>query len=174
MRLTALAAFALGSNHVIAQQRCERGAAQLQAAGERFEDNGDGTVTDRTSKLMWARCSTGQAWADGRCTGTAGVYPWQSAAEQAVQINRQGTYFYNDWRLPQLRELAMLVERDCTNPRLNLTLFPDTPEGVYWTSTSRPGTNDSSFAYAFDFGAAGLTYQAKEQRGHVRLVRGSQ
>jgi hypothetical protein len=157
-----------------AQQRCELGATFESTPTERFEDNGDGTVTDRQSKLMWTRCSAGQKWTSGSCSGTAGSYAWSAAEQVVTEVNLTGTYFYSDWRVPQLRELSTLVERRCSNPRVNLTLFPNTPPGVYWTATSRPGTRDLGFAYVLDFGTEGIDYRAKEQQSHVRLVRRAQ
>jgi hypothetical protein len=171
---TFLIATLLACAHAQAQQRCELDASFESTPTERFEDNGDGTVTDRQSKLMWTRCSAGQQWAAGTCAGTPAAYAWNAAEQLVTEVNLAGTYFFSDWRIPQLKELSTLVERRCSNPRVNLNVFPNTPPGIYWTATSRPGTRDQAFAYVLDFGNEGIDYRAKEQASHVRLVRRAQ
>lgn len=174
VQATCLIATLLACIPVLAQQRCDLDASYQSTPTERFEDNGDGTVTDRQSKLMWTRCSAGQKWTAGNCSGMAGSYAWNAAEELVSEVNLAGTYFYSDWRVPQLRELSMLVERRCSNPRVNLIVFPNTPSGLYWTATSRPGTRDQAFAYVLDFGNEGIDYRAKDQQSYVRLVRRAQ
>ena len=101
-----------------AQQACSDGKSSLPP--ERFQDNGDGTVTDMESKLMWMRCSGGQQWHGNRCVGAAGAYGWNAARQHAETISRDGGAFFADWRLPSLRELASITDRGCENPRTNL------------------------------------------------------
>jgi hypothetical protein len=163
----------------LAQQVCD-GASGLPdgrpAATARFLDNADGTVTDKESKLMWMRCSAGQAWAPemGRCKGEVDRLSWAAAQSLASDVNRRGSFFFSDWRVPQLRELATITERACANPRVNLAVFPGTEAGDYWSATSRPGTRDETFAYALSFGAAGIAYRPKDEAQRVRLVRTAQ
>lgn len=82
--------------------------------------------------------------------------------------------FFNDWRLPSLRELATISERRCRNPRLNVSVFPDSPSRPYWSASSRPGGADESAAYALDFGDEGVQLLPKESPNLVRLVRSAQ
>jgi Protein of unknown function (DUF1566) len=170
----AAVAVLLASSSVLAQQRCEADPSLQSTPTARFEDHGDGTVTDRQLKLMWTRCSAGQTWAAGTCSGQAGTYTWEAAGRLASELNQRGSYFYSDWRLPQLRELATLIERACSSPRVNLSVFPNTPAGIYWSATPRPGAQDPSSAYALGFGSDGVEYQAKDVQSHVRLVRRAQ
>ena len=79
--------------------------------------------------------------------------------------------FFNDWRLPSVRELATISERRCRNPRLNLSVFPDSPARPYWSASLRPGGADESAAYGLDFGDAGVQLLPKESPNLVRLVR---
>jgi Protein of unknown function (DUF1566) len=88
-----------------------------------------------------------------------------------VEINRLGNFFFNDWRLPQLRELATITERQCKNPRINLAVFPQTPPANYWTASSRPNQNPAGFAFALAFDVEGIRYADKQDALHVRLVR---
>lgn len=153
----------------MAQQSCNGGTSSLPAA--RFQDNGDGTVTDVESKLMWMRCPSGQQWRDGRCTGAAAAYGWSAAQQQAEQVSRDGAAFYNDWRVPALRELATITDRGCENPRTNLAVFPGTPAAPFWSSTARPGESAGERVLALSFGAEGVVLARKDERFHLRLVR---
>jgi len=152
-----------------AQQTCIASQSTLQVT--RFRDNGDGTVTDVDSKLMWMRCPSGQSWVDTRCTGQAIAYNWSEAVREASKLNRSGDAFFNDWRLPALRDLATITDRGCENPRTNLLLFPGTPASAFWTSTPRPGGKSEDLAFALSFGAEGVLAAPKDERFYVRFVR---
>jgi hypothetical protein len=151
------------------QQTCVAGQSSLQLT--RFLDNGDGTVTDVDSKLMWMRCPSGQTWVDAQCTGQVTAFNWPDAVREANQMNRNGDAFFNDWRLPALRDLATITDRGCENPRTNLTLFPGTPSSVFWTATPRPGGKSEDLAFALSFGAEGVLAASKDERFFVRFVR---
>ena len=154
-----------------AEQQCDTTLYPLSAPSERFADNGDGTVSDNETGLMWMRCSAGQQWAAGRCNGEATEHSWDSSKTVTDDVNRGGSFFFNDWRVPRLPELATIAERQCKDPRINLDVFPDTPPSIYWTTSKRPGAGNKRFAYAMDFGAQGVLRLPTEQRHLVRLVR---
>jgi hypothetical protein len=154
-----------------AEQVCDTTTFPESAPVSRFQDNGDGTVTDETTQLTWMRCSAGQVWSEGTCNGAPDPRDWTSATAYADEVNRTGAFFFTDWRLPKLPELASLVERDCAGPRINLTVFPKTPSRTYWTTTRRPGTADEAGRYTLDFGADGVALQMEEKAHLVRLVR---
>lgn len=149
---------------------CVRGEAVSMPAA-RFRDNGDGTVTDIESKLMWMRCSMGQRWQSGACIGTAGAVTWRDAQGHADQVNLDGGASFSDWRLPSLRELATITARECVRPRTNLVVFPGTATAAYWSATARPGEASGERAYALGFGADGVLAARKDERHHLRLVR---
>jgi hypothetical protein len=152
-----------------AQQLCAQGASTLPST--RFHDNGDGTVTDLESKLMWMRCANGQRWEGKRCGGRASAHSWPEATQLADQINGNGTAFFSDWRVPALRDLATITDRACKNPRTNLAVFPGTTAAPFWTSTLRPGGKSEDRAFALSFGAEGVLLARKEERFKVRFVR---
>jgi hypothetical protein len=166
-----LGAAAAASAAAAAKQVCDTSHYALSSPTAQFEDHGDGTVTDRRSKLMWLRCSTGQEWTGATCAGMATAVTWREAQESAKTLNAGGKHFFSDWRLPQIHELAMIVERQCQNPRINLTLFPETPVAAFWSSTSRPSADAESSAFVLSFGPQGIAYETKEARHYVRLVR---
>lgn len=138
---------------------------------QRFVDNGDGTVTDSVSKLMWMRCALGQNWQPDSCTGAAGVVNWREAQRQAQRLNQQAQAFYNDWRVPSLRELASITDRSCATPRTNAVVFPHTPAAGFWTATARPGEPAGQRVFVLSFGAAGAAPALKDEQHHLRLVR---
>lgn len=73
-------------------------------AGDRFTDNGDGTVTDRKLNLMWSK------------TDNQGDINWIQA-EKWVQFTFPDTVpkRYDNWRLPTLAELQSLLVEDKNN-----------------------------------------------------------
>ncbi|MCG6895837.1 MAG: DUF1566 domain-containing protein [Thiocapsa sp.] len=171
MRPLALGILFFCFGQVSAEQLCDTSAFPLSAPTERFEDNNDGTVTDIASRLMWMRCSIGQTWSQGQCAGDASRHTRTSADAQAESLNQGGTQFYNDWRVPTLRELASITERQCTNPRINLEIFPGTPSGRYWTASPVVGPEAASHAYSIGFGTEGVARSSTEEEHYVRLVR---
>lgn len=153
-----------------AAQRCDVQRYPASTVATRFHDQSDGTIVDSRSKLMWMRCSAGQTWSGARCDGEAGAFTFSSAQAVVDDINRRGSLFFSDWRLPRVPELAAIAERECANPRIDLALFPDTPAEFYWTATTRPAPSDG-YAFALSFGAEGIRYLDKAQAVHLRLVR---
>lgn len=142
--------------------------APAQAA---FTDNGDGTVSDSETGLMWDQCSWGQSGSD--CSGgSASGHTWNEALNLAITANTANHKGYNDWRLPSRTELESLVDITTFNPAIDTTAFPNTPSSWYWSSTVY--TPDPAYAWGvnFDYGytyAGGQSYDV-----HVRLVRSGQ
>ena len=161
-------------SHAWAEQTCDTRSYPMSTPVGRFTDNGDGTLFDLEPDLTWMRCSLGQVWTGKTCTGTAATYTWKSAQEAADKLNREGGYAnHHDWRVPQIRELASITERQCSNPRINLALFPATPAAYFWTTTMRPGSaKDDPYAFAISFGSEGPRHINKEKMLNVRLVSG--
>jgi hypothetical protein len=152
-------------------QTCDTSQYPLSTPTARFTDNGDGTVTDTQSRLMWLRCALGQTWSGKSCVGEPAALSWQQALERTATVNSGGQYFFSDWRLPQLPELASIAERQCRNPRINLSLFPGTPPAAYWSSTARPSNEVEPSLYVLSFGPEGVQYDNKQEQHLVRLVR---
>jgi hypothetical protein len=105
------------------------------AAGDRFTDNGDGTITDHELGLMWSN------------TDNNGNIDWIQA-EKWVQYTFPYTLEkqYDNWRLPTLKELQSLVdpdenyqgyETDCGQYAKNIALIKLSC-GWIWTSETNP------------------------------------
>ena len=63
-----------------------------------FVDNGDDTVTDQVTGLMWQK--------DGSSEGMT----WADAKEYVNKLNSDRFAGYSDWRLPTIEELASLMK----------------------------------------------------------------
>jgi hypothetical protein len=172
-----------------ARADCDTSTYPLSSPTTRFDDGHDGTVTDKESKLMWMRCAVGQSWSQGTCAGQSALLNWADAETAAKTLNKSGKFFFSDWRLPQLPELASIAERQCKSPRINLEIFPNTAADFFWSATSRPpgaasgppgsapaasaspSETPEHFAFALSFGPDGVTYANKQEQHDVRLVR---
>ncbi|MBI4847020.1 MAG: DUF1566 domain-containing protein [Nitrospirae bacterium] len=147
-----------------------------------FTDNGNGTLTDNNTGLMWQRCSIGQN-NDEACSGTAATYNWYRASgtyNASYNPSSQdvcgslGLGGYSDWRLPSKKELITIVDYSIPypGPTINTAYFPNTKSSYYWSSTT----------YAYDPGSAwyvvfGVGYVDDDGKGsyvYVRCVRGGQ
>ncbi len=95
-----------------------------------YVDNGDGTVTDTVTGLMWDKCPYGQTAND--CSGDSAIrFTWAQALAQTVGLNGINYKGHNDWRLPSIRELESLVKIGLTNPTIDDVAFPNTrPDAV--------------------------------------------
>ena len=145
------------------------------APDSRYIDNGDGTVTDQATGLMWKQCSEGQSTTTSACdTGPWDYYSWQEALQQAEALNSGGGFAgFTDWRLPNRNELASLVERQCLSPAINTNLFPRTAWSLhYWSSSPSFLANVSDYVWYVYFGTGEFSGTNSSASGHVRLVRG--
>jgi len=135
-------------NHV----RCVRGTTY---GINEFVDNGDGTVSDLATGLMWQQADNGTAM------------DWPAALAYAEQATTGG---YTDWRLPNVKELQSIVDYRYSpsavnaaeqGPAIDSNFFQLTPladgttntsndYGYYWTSTSAYfGGNQPEYYYAW-------------------------
>lgn len=135
-----------------------------------FTDHGDGTVTHQKTGLMWMRCSLGQIWDGEQCTGTPLTYDWQHALLVTQQVNIDGGFAgYSDWRVPNLKELESITELGCYSPTINETIFPDTPTGLFWTSSNI--VREPHYVWGVDFDWVKIDYLEMSLLHYVRLVR---
>lgn len=134
-----------------------------------FVNNGDGTVTHLATGLMWLQCSLGQEPFGQACSGNADSYNWQDALSQ----NNTSYAGYNNWRLPDIKELTSIIEQRCESPSVNESIFPNTPVGGFWTSS--PDANQSKNAWFVSFGIGHVGSANKRfDVNYVRLVRNTQ
>jgi hypothetical protein len=118
----------------------------------RFTDNGDGTVTDNLTGLIWlknADCFGQRAWSDALsdCNGLA------SGSCELTDGSSAG-----DWRLPNVKELQSLIDFGEYNPALpSGHPFNGVQSSIYWSSTSYSGNTDLAwYVYMSDGVVSGL------------------
>ncbi len=130
-----------------------------------FTDNGNGTVTDNVTGLMWQKTDNGES-------------TWDTAVTNAASVVTGG---YTDWRLPTPSELFSLFNHDANNPALNTTYFPNNPvaRAAYWWTSDVYGSSTTNVWCGNEGG--GLGGKPKSEtisaggvlRYHARYVRGA-
>jgi hypothetical protein len=99
----------------------------------RFTDNGNQTVSDNLTNLMWIK--DGSTPTVGSCTGS--TLTWQQALNYVSCLNTNNYLGHNDWRLPNNIELRSLNDYSQYNPALQSgNPFSNVQSGFYWSSTS--------------------------------------
>ena len=101
----------------------------------RFTENGDRTMTDRLTGLVWSK--------EGKAPGPSPCNPGtrktgQAALDFVKCLNTNSYLGKSDWRLPNGNELASLVNRGQPNTAawLNTQGFSDVQAGGYWSSST--------------------------------------
>lgn len=127
-----------------------------------FTDNGDGTVTDNVTELVWQQVDGGEM-------------TWENALAYAKKLNLAG---HADWRLPTSQELFSIVDHSALNPALDTRVFPPSGAEYWWSST--PRADDPSRVWVVNAGGGIGAHQKRESRSaggnraiHVRCVRSS-
>ena len=115
---------------------------------EKFDytaSNGNVLIDNRYG-LMWMRCVVGQELhaTFKTCDGTALNANWTEALTQVGVANADSKYGFNDWRMPNIKELMSIVEHTCNSPALNDTLFPGASGVSVWSNTPASDFIDSS------------------------------
>lgn len=155
---------------IASAQVCKESVIQPTAQAERFIDHQDGTVTDSKTGLMWSKCSVGQTYSSGECVGLSQSKGWAESLQYIQSLNGAGGQAgYADWRMPNIDELATIVEYQCFDPAVNLSVFPATPSKTYWSSTPDPQVSGEGRSIYFKYGTD-ITPEVEKER-FVRLVR---
>jgi hypothetical protein len=124
-----------------------------------YTDNGDGTVTDKVTGLVWqqAASSTQSTWSNATTSCT--------------------TLFslaHLRWRLPTAIELVSLLDDGVAapGPMIDTTAFPGTPaSSTFWSSTPVADSNPTpTDAWAVDFGRGYVSGAGKSAQYYVRCV----
>lgn len=134
-----------------------------------FEDNGDGTISDYATGLMWTQFDSGRGM------------NWEDALYYAETLEYAG---YSDWRLPNAKELQSIVDYSrsplthgtaAINPLFETT--PITNEAgnmdfpYFWTSTTHvSATGAAHFAVYVAFGTAGGVMQMPPRSGNFQYL----
>ena len=122
-----------------------------------FTDNGDGTITDNVTNLIWQKAPN------------TTTYTWEQAISYAENLDLAGS---SDWRLPNIKELVSINDETTNAPSINTTYFPTMVSARYWSSTTQfaPGGTSAWFNDFQNFGIS--SYDLKTISHNVICVRG--
>jgi hypothetical protein len=129
-----------------------------------YTDNGDGTITDQNTGLVWEKLSM-----DGSVHDVGNVYSWSGAFVSHVEILNSAHFAgHNDWRLPNIRELESIVDYGSQqsvpispifstpcDPGCTVLTCSCVVGAFYWSSTSFQ--SPPAFAWGLNFGYGNTT-----------------
>ncbi len=134
-----------------------------------YVDNGDGTITDTATGLMWLKNDSGSAMT------------WEKALAYAEAMTAAG---HGDWRLPNAKELQSIVDYtrspDTTGTAAIDPVFQSTnigtsskaEYGFYWSGTSHVEAGTGDYAVYVAFGR-GLGWMQKNGQYTLMDVHGA-
>jgi hypothetical protein len=163
----------------------------LQAGMVRqYVDNGDGTITDTKTGLMWEK----KDQEVGGVHNYGNLYTWGMAASPYTMNGTMVTSFlatlntepcfagHCDWRIPNRFELESLLNLQNAYPAVDLMFKTNCTSGCsvltcsctqsffYWSSTTV--VTGLEYAWNLDFGGGSVITGDKDSNGYVRAVRG--
>ncbi|MBL7831453.1 MAG: DUF1566 domain-containing protein [Saprospiraceae bacterium] len=125
-----------------------------------FINNGNGTVTDSVTGLIWQQTDGGE----------------MTIENAIIYCNNLILAGYSDWRLPSAQEAFSILNHQYTNPAMDENVFTTTLAQYWWTSESQ--VNDSNKIWATNSGGGIGNHPKTEtlsaggpKRFHVRAVR---
>lgn len=121
-----------------------------------FTDNGDGTISDNTTNLVWQKVPNSD------------TITWEQALIYAENLTLGG---FSDWRLPNIKELQSINDERLVTPSVSTTFFPNIGIKKYWSSTSLPNQTTKAWYLSTQYGIT--TYEFKTARLGVLCVRGN-
>ena len=121
-----------------------------------YVDNTNGTVTDSDTNLIWQQenDSNNRSWID--------------ALAYCQELDLAG---YDNWRLPNVKELVSIIEDNSYDPAIDTTFFPNTISSWYCSSTSSTAHRTSALGVLFTDG--NVQPLGKGSCGYVRCVHNS-
>ena len=137
------------------------GTYEMGWSGTRFTANGDGTITDNATGLMWV--------ANPTAAGVGSTYAWATAVSNCEGLTYAG---YNDWRLPNVTELISIVDRGTFSPSIDGVFTCVSSYSYDWSSTTVVG--NTTIAWYVGVYDGDVVYGGKANTGYVRPVRGGQ
>jgi Protein of unknown function (DUF1566) len=120
--------------------RCVRENSPYRNGSFDFFDNGDGTITDKLTSLVWQKVANGD------------LFKWKEALDFCSGLELGG---YSDWRLPNIKELGSILNVSKvggTSPFDYFEVFEASGTSIFggipswfWSSTSDIHTTNSAF-----------------------------
>lgn len=131
----------------------------------RFTDNGDGTVTDRLTGLIWLKDAD-----------RFGEINWERALENTRSLSSGSCGLTDgskagDWRLPNIRELFSLIDYGAADPIIPAEHpFTNVRSSIYWTSTTLAAA--PTLAWMMTLGIGPTVFDLKINANRMWPVRG--
>jgi len=120
-----------------------------------FEDNNNGTISDNATGLMWSQNDSGEG------------LNWEESLDWVQQKNSENYLGYNDWRLPNVKELQSILDYtrspDTSNsaaidPLFNVSSITnvggETDYPYFWSGTTHANMQNGANASYVSFGRA--------------------
>jgi hypothetical protein len=156
-----------------------RGGGPAPAQAGRFVDNGDETITDTQTGLMWEKKTTavGSGTSANDVRDVDNTFTWEYAMNEYVdRLNgrlianaNDGAFArHTDWRVPTMPELQSIVDTSAPG-RIN-PIFGPNASASYWTSSKRL-LGPTAVPWYVGFGTDIPVYVGQPFRFHVRAVR---
>jgi hypothetical protein len=139
-----------------------------------FQDNGDGTITDRSTGLMWSKADSGKGM------------NWEQALAWVQARNQEKHLGHDDWRLPNAKELQSIVDYSrapaaaraeqrgpALDPKFQTSKLDDGEYPFFWTSTTHldgPADVRGRAAIYMAFGRALGWMQLPPGKGDFQLL----
>ena len=130
-----------------------------------FVDNGDNTITDQKTRLIWQKQDD-----DSKRS-------MENALNYCENLTLGGS---SAWRLPNIKELESIVDDSKVSPSINTSYFTDTKYIPYTNYISSShyvrdyGYIDYSWSVTFNSGEAALQDSSSNSNSYVRCVSGGQ
>ena len=123
---------------------------------QHYTDNGNGTITDNLTLLVWQKLLAPD------------TLIWDQALTYADTLTLAG---YNDWRLPNIKELQSIADLAASNPAMNPIFTVGSGVKYYWSSTTQ--FNNGANAWYLNSLNGITTYIPKTRNLYTLCVRGN-
>lgn len=144
-------------------------AVPVESGDKRYQDHGNGTITDTKTGLMWMKKDSylhGGHWIN-----------WFEAHEYIKKLNDDGFAQYIDWQLPSTDQLKTLYEADKTNgfqagSEMKLhadPIFEKNGSGSLWSAEENGRHN--AFGVVFNTGSVFNSNKNSRSRKATRAMR---
>ena len=173
MRLASTAICTQEDSCKLLKDNTRAASAVLTEYSPRFTDNGDGTVTDNLTGLIWLK----NADRFGRKNWSEALSHCNDLADDEVNL-ADGSHA-GDWRIPSLEELQSLIHGGFCDPAVPNTSgkgkwFEGDPftnlKTYYWSAT---GSEDNKRGWVVNMSIGSVPYGHEAYAYHVWPVRGS-
>lgn len=112
-----------------------------------YTDNGDGTVTDNNTGLMWQQEDDGVSYNWYQASGTFHATYNPTSQDVCRSLVLGG---HSDWRLPTIKELITIVDYDIPEPGPAIhPVFTNTKSHSYWSSAPRAQSSGGAWRVHF-------------------------